>query len=374
MRIAILSPFYPFRGGVAQISDRVYLELSKQNKVKAFSFNILYPNFLFPGKTQFVSESEHTTSLNNDRILNSINPLSYIATAKKINEYSPDILIIPYWISFLAPAFGIICRLLNKKIKVISLVHNAIPHEKRFFDNSFARFFFKKCDGFIVLSESVKKDLEKIVSNTNILLTPHPIYDHYKEKIGRKEACAILQIPENKKNLLFFGLIREYKGLDILINTMSFLDDSYQLVIAGESYGDFKKYQELIDKSPLKNNIKVLEQYIPDEMVTTLFSATDVLILPYRSATQSGVLAVAYQLEIPTIATNTGALGDMILSSGTGVVVNEITSESIAKAIKSYFTDIDKQTEYLINIKREKERLSWNKMGETLQTFFNGLT
>jgi Glycosyltransferase len=370
MRIAILSPFYPFRGGMAQFSARLYTELAKNNEIKAYNFISLYPDFLFPGKTQFITDEDSAEVIENERVLSSINPFSYITTAKKINKYNPDLLIIPYWMSFLAPAFGVISRLLNKSIKVVALVHNAIPHEKRFFDKPFAKYFFNKCDGFIVMSEPVKKDLVELIPDARILLTPHPIYDHYKEKMEQKEARNILGVADNKKTLLFFGLIREYKGLDMLIDSMSYLDESYQLIIAGESYDDFSKYQELIDKSPLRNNIKVLQQYIPDDMVTVLFSAANALVLPYRSATQSGVVALAYQLELPMIATNVGALGDTISSSDTGIVVDEVSSMAISNAIIAYFENTEKQRVYISNIRSEKQRLSWSSFAQSFQHFF----
>ncbi len=374
MKIAILSPFYPFRGGIAQFSDRLYTELIKEHEVKAFTFRTLYPNFLFPGKTQYVTDKDPAIVIEPNRVLSSVNPFSYIGTAKKINDYSPDILIVAYWMSFLAPALTSVCRLINKKTKVVSLIHNAIPHEKRFFDKFLAKIFFKSCDAHIVLSEPVKYDLLKLVPNAKVMLSPHPIYDQYGDKLDKESACKTLDISLNKKTLLFFGLIREYKGLDILIEAMDELDETYQLIIAGESYDDFSKYQKLIDRSPLKSNIKVLEQYIPDNMVTTLFSASDVLVLPYRSATQSGVIAIAYYFELPMIATNVGALGDTILFSGTGIVTDDITPEALSMSIKSYFKDSSKQIEFLENIKSEKKRLSWEVFTQALNSFIDKLT
>lgn len=368
MKIAILSPFYPYRGGIASFSNRLYKELCETEniEIEAFSFSLLYPSFLFPGKTQYVEDEEPVLTAQSNRILNSINPLSWISTAKAINAYNPDILIVAYWMPFVAPALGMVCSLVNKKTKVVALIHNAIPHEKRFFDKAFAKYFFKKCDSFIVLSESVKDDLQKLIPKAKILVTPHPIYDQYKERVDRSVACRLLNIDSRKKNLLFFGLIRDYKGLDLLIQAMSYLDEDYQLIIGGECYGDFQKYQELIDASPLKDNIKVFEQYIPDDMVSTLFSAADVLMLPYRDATQSGVVAVAYQMEVPIIATNAGALGQTVLSSATGIVV-EVFPESIAEGIRTYF-DNDKQ-HYFDNVKIEKKRLSWSSFVKSLQLF-----
>lgn len=371
MKIAILSPFYPYRGGLAQLNARLYTELSKQNEVKAFTFTTLYPDFLFPGKTQYVAEGDTATVIDSDRVLNSINPFTYIRTARHINKYAPDLLIIPYWMSFLAPAYGSVCLFLNKRTKVVALVHNAIPHEKRFVDKSFARFFFNKCDAFIVMSEPVRQDLLSLKKDAKILLQPHPIYDQYAERTDKSSACKALGIKEDKKNLLFFGLIRDYKGLDILIEAMGMLDDSYQLIIAGESYGSFDKYTELINQSPLKDNIVVFEQYIPDDMVSTLFSAADVLVLPYKSATQSGVVALAYQMELPMIATNVGALGSTVKDSNTGLVVPEPTPGDIAEGIEEFFSS---DTElYKDNLKREKRRLSWDNFTRSIESFFSKL-
>lgn len=373
MKIAILSPFYPYRGGLAQLNARLFSELAKRNEVKAFTFTTLYPTFLFPGKTQFVTTDDTATVIDSERILSSINPISYIRTARRINQYDPDVLIIPYWMSFLAPAFGTVCMFLKKRIKVVSLVHNAISHERTLIEKPLAKFFFNKCDAFIVMSDPVKNDLIALRKDAQILLQPHPIYDHYGDRIDRTTACNNLGIRTDKKNLLFFGLIRDYKGLDILIDSMQYLDKSYQLIIAGESYGSFEKYQALIDASPLKDNIVVMEQYIPDSMVPDLFSAADVLVLPYRSATQSGVVALAYQMELPMIATNVGALGSTLIDAGTGLVVSNITAEAISSGIKDFF-ETNLQSEYKENIKKEKKRLSWNSFATSVESFLSDLS
>ena len=370
MKIAILSPFYPYRGGLSQLNARLYTELSKNNEVKAFTFTTLYPDFLFPGKTQYVTEDDPVTVINSERVLSTINPFTYIRTAKRIDKYAPDILIIPYWMSFFALSFGSVCLFLNRNIKVVSLVHNAFSHERTFLEKPLARFFFNRCNAFIVMSEPVKKDLLRLKKDADILLLDHPIYDHYAERTNKASACEKLGINDAKKNLLFFGLIRDYKGLDILIESMSFLNEDYQLIIAGESYGSFDKYQELIDKSPLKKNIVVLQQYIPDDMVSVLFSAADVLVLPYRSATQSGVVALAYQMELPMVATDVGALGSTIKKSETGLVVESVTSEAIANGIKEFF---DSNNRYSENLKKEKKRLSWVNFTQSIESFFSTL-
>lgn len=374
MKIAILSPFYPFRGGMAQFSGRLYEELSKTNEVQLFNFTTLYPSFLFPGKTQYVTDDDSAVSVKSKRLLSSINPFSYYTTASAINKFSPDILIVPYWMSFLAPALGTVCRFIKKKTKIIGLIHNAIPHEKRFFDRPFAKYFFSQCDGFVALSNLVRDDLKAIIPQKPVLVSPHPIYDHYGNRIDRAEACLKLGVDKDKKILLFFGLIREYKGLDILIESMALLDNSYQLVIAGECYGSFQDYLASIEASPLKNNIKVMQEYIPDEKVSLLFSAADVLVLPYRDATQSGVVAVAYQMETPLIATNVGALGDSIRKASTGIVVNDVSSIALSEGIKGYFAEEETNREIFIkHIKEEKKRLSWAVFSDELTLFASRL-
>lgn len=372
MKIAILSPFFPYRGGIAQFSELLYRGLSGNNEVKAFSFTTLYPNFLFPGKSQYVPDNEYS-DIESCRTLNSINPVSYIKTAKKINKYEPDILIISYWMPFMTPAYSSVCLLLNKQIKIVALVHNAIPHEKRVIDKPLTKLFFDRCDAFIVLSETVRKDVLSLCKGANIFLHPHPIYDNYGETIDKEQACDKLGIRSDKKNLLFFGLIREYKGLDLLIEAMDLLDDSFQLIISGESYGDFEKYNKLIQQSRLKDNIKVFEQYIPDNMVPTFFSATDVLVLPYRSATQSGVTAIAIQMELPIIATNVGELGNSVKDAQIGVVAPTATNTDIAKAILEFFSDEKKISIYKEKIEEEKKRLSWRSFIQFTESSLSGL-
>jgi glycosyltransferase involved in cell wall biosynthesis len=271
--------------------------------------------------------------------------------------------------SFLAPAFGTVCRFLNKKTRVIALVHNAIPHEKRFFDKSFARYFFKRCFAFIVMSDTVKNDLLNLIPRAKIIQLHHPIYQQYKPRYDRQTACQNLNIEAEKRNILFFGLIRRYKGLDILIDAFGKLNSSnYQLLVAGECYGDFQPYREQIDALPNRENVKVWEEYIPDDMVTTLFSAADLLVLPYREATQSGVTALAIQLETPMIGTNAGSLGEYIQRSGTGMAVEKNSADALAQAIAEFFRG-DKRAEYAQNLKKEKELLSWDSFGEKLQNF-----
>jgi Glycosyltransferase len=361
MKIAILSPFYPYRGGIARFSDRLYRELENSgNEIKAFSFKRLYPGFLFPGKTQFVEDVEVAGS-HAKQILDSINPLSWRKTAKAIEAYQPDVLIIAYWMPFFAKAFRTIAKRQKGKTKIVVLTHNAIPHEPRLFDKNLTRLFFKQADSFIALSDAVMQDILAIRPDANITLKSHPLYDDYGEAIPPKEARKQLNIDLDRKTLLFFGLIRDYKGLDILIDTMAELGDDYQLVIAGECYGSFDKYQQQIEASPAKERIKVINQYISDKDIPPLFSAADLLVLPYRSATQSGVIPLAYYYELPIVATDVGSLKETVAQAGTGIITQP-EPRAIARAIKQYFSASTE--EYKANIRKERERLSWERFVE----------
>lgn len=364
MKIALLTPFYPYRGGIAQFSGRFYQEIADNADVKVFSFSRLYPDFLFPGKTQYVEEEDKILEYPSERILDSINPFSYQKTVNEINRFAPDVLIMAYWMSFFAPAYGHIAHRLKKKTKVIALVHNAIPHEPNFFDRPLTKLFFKQVDTFVALSENVKDDILSLLPDADadkIIVTPHPLYDHYAPKIDRRDALARLSLSPDKKTILFFGLIRDYKGLDLLIEAMGKADDSVQLVIAGECYGSFDKYANQIKASPARDRIKIMARYIAESEVPILFSAADLLALPYKSATQSGVIPLAYHYEVPIVATDVGGLKDSIRIPQTGLIATA-DPDSIAHSIIEFFAS-DKQF-FIDNIRREKQHLSWDKFAE----------
>jgi Glycosyltransferase len=359
MRIAILSPFYPYRGGIAQFSAMMYLELQKEgHDVKAFNFTRLYPGFLFPGKTQYVKEGDNSIPVENTRCLSSINPISYFKTVKEIKAFAPDVLIISYWMSFFVPGYAHIAKRMKKHCKVIALTHNAIPHEPKFLDKPLASLMFKHCHGFIALSENVVEELKLLTKDPQYVLTPHPLYDRFGESMEKSTARKKLGIDKDKKAVLFFGLIRDYKGLDLLIDAMEYLDDDYQLIIAGECYGSFEKYQEQIDISKAKDYIFVHNRYISDEEIPAFFSSADALILPYRSATQSGVAALACHYNLPMVSTPVGDFKDSIDIANTGVVTDFISAPDIAKGIRTLLEDGQAEA-CKANIGKLKKDLSW---------------
>ncbi len=372
MRIAILSCFYPYRGGIAQFNANLYSELGKLHDVKAYNFKRQYPGFLFPGKTQYVTKDDNAVKIPGLRILDTINPISYIKTAKAINDWNPDLVLMRYWNSFFAPSLGYVGRRINNKTKVISILDNVIPHERMFYDTPFTKYFLTSSDAFIVLSGSVGEDLVRLKPDANYIVIPHPMYDHFGSKADRSDAVEKLALIPGKKNILFFGLIREYKGLDILIKAFSNLDDSYQLIIAGEPYGSFEQYMNMIESSENKERIKLFTRYIPDDEVSLFFSASDVVVLPYKSATQSGISAISHHFEIPMITTNVGGLKEAIGDTGTGIVVGRAESADITEGINSFFKG-GKREKYVSNIRDLKERLSWKEFALKLTDYYNSL-
>ena len=372
MQIAILSCFHPYRGGIAQFNANIYAELSKYHNVKAFNFKRQYPDIFFPGKSQFVSDDDNAIKTESTSVLNTANPFSYISSARKIRRWEPDLLLMRYWMPYFAPSQGYVGRHQCKKTKVISILDNVIPHERRFFDTPLTKYYLSSNDGFIVLSDSVGEDLRKLKPDARYVTIPHPLYNHFGDKIERNSALRELGLNPERKTLLFFGLIRDYKGLDILIEAFSKLDASYQLIIAGEPYGSFTKYQEQIDKSAGKERIALYTRYIPDDKVPLFFSASDVVVLPYRTATQSGISAISYHFGIPMITTNVGGLKEAIEKPGTGIVVDKIDASAIAGAIEEFFRDTDRGR-FERNIILERDNLSWNGFANRLIDFYNTL-
>lgn len=373
MRIAILSCFYPYRGGISQFNASLLNELRKEHTVKAFNFKRQYPDFLFPGKTQFVDKKDNAVPVESQALLDTANPFSYITTARKIREWKPDLLIMRYWMSWFAPSQGWVARHMGENCKVISILDNVVPHEKRFFDKPLTSYYLKGNDAFVVLCDAVRDDLLSIKKDVRYIVSPHPLYSHFGEKKTREEAAAHLGVDPLKKTLLFFGLIREYKGLDILLEAFSKLDDSYQLIIAGEPYGSFEKYRKLINSSPLRSNIKLIDSYIPDSEVPYLFCSSDVCVLPYRSATQSGISSISYHFEVPLITTDVGGLKETVGERGTGIIADKVTPEAIFEAIKYYFSSPSVPEKLKEGIKAEKQRLSWSNFCSNILNLYKQL-
>jgi len=370
MKIAYLSTFYPFRGGIAQFNASLYRVLEKNNEVQAFTFTRQYPTILFPGTSQYVTPVDEVDKIPSKAILDTINPVSYPRAARTIVEFKPDMLLTKYWMPFFAPSLGSVSKTLKKHNVInISILDNVIPHEKRLGDVALTQFFLNQQHGFVVMSSSVRDDLLKLRPDAVYEEHPHPIYNHFGPKLSKQEARQLLNLPENKKILLFFGFIRDYKGLDLLLKSMKMLSEDYHLVIAGEVYGSFDKYDDLISRLHIKNKVSKHIHYINDKDVPKYFSAADVCVLPYKSATQSGIIGICYQYNLPVIATNTGSLKEMIEPYNTGLIVNELTFQALTSTIEKFFSsNINKFAE---SIEQYKEKYSWENLSYAILNIYS---
>jgi glycosyltransferase involved in cell wall biosynthesis len=371
-KIYIVSPFYPYRGGIAQFSDALASSLKTTNDIQKINYKRLYPAFLFPGKSQFIEDHNKSKVMVKDGI-DSINPFSTLKLISKINkEHQKTAILSVYWMSFFSPVLSFINKFSSNKIKNIALIHNLIPHEPRFFDSFFTRLYLNQQEAFVVLSEKVKNDLLKFKPNAKVLQLFHPLYNHFGEKIDKQIARAKYAISSEKKVLLFFGLIRDYKGLDVLLNALNELDDSYLLIIAGECYGGFDKYQSIIDANNLETKIKHLDSFVSDDEVKYLFSAADICVLPYRNGTQSGVTATAIHFDLPIVSTNVGGLSEYVNDGFTGLLVEPENHHELTIAIKKATDYIDNEN-FLSEINSFKKKLSWELFSSELNNFIHSL-
>lgn len=379
MRIVIIGPAHPLRGGIADFNHALAQELQQQgHTVSIVSFSLQYPNFLFPGKTQYTN-APPPKNLSIYTKINSISPLNWLKTAQWIaKELNPELVITRFWIPFLAPALGTVLKILRKKSKAysIGLCDNVIPHEKRFFDSTFTHYFLKQCDSFVVMSKQVLQDLRKF-TNKPAVCTPHPIYNIYQPRIDKNEARKLLNIPENEKILLFFGFIRKYKGLDILLEALPKVKNEVKVLLAGEFYGNEEHYLKKIEQLGLKDKIYLHTHFIPENEVHVYFSACDVVVQPYLSATQSGVSQVAYFFGKNMIVTDVGGLSEIVEHKKTGLICpvaytekHEIdiskTAAALADCIEEFYTLPYSEMENYILSSEFQQKYTWKTFAKTI--------
>lgn len=364
--IIIIGPAHPLRGGLASYDERLAKEFQQQgNQVSIYTFSLQYPGFLFPGTTQYSSEPA-PADLSIKVCINSINPLNWLSVGDELKQLKPDLIVVRYWLPFMGPCLGTILRMVKKNhhTKVVCIADNIIPHEKRPGDVAFTKYFVKPVDAFITMSEKVLSDLPQFAAGKPAQFVPHPLYDNFGEQISKTAAREKLGISKDEKILLFFGFIRNYKGLDILLDAMKLLNiksesSNIKLLIAGEFYEDRKAYDEQIKQSGIAGSLILKTDFIPDSEVKYYLCAADVVVQPYRNATQSGVTPLAYHFEVPMIVTNVGGLPSLVPDGKVGLVA-EPNAESIAKKIIEYF---NKGSEtFLPYLKEEKKKYSWSKM------------
>ncbi len=368
-KIVIVGSAYPLRGGLSAYNERLAKAyLQHGDSVNIYTFSLQYPNFLFPGKTQYSSEPP-PKNLDIKIKINSINPFNWFKVGKEIKKLKADIVIIKFWIPFMAPCLGKIARIIrkNKYSKVISIIDNIIPHEKRPGDFLLAKYWVKSVDGFVVMSRAVLDDLNIFDKQKPKLYCPHPLYDNFGKVIKKEEARKMLGLSETGKYILSFGFIRDYKGLDLLLEAMAHDEikkANIKLIVAGEFYTDSIPYFEIIEKYKLQDTVIMSNDFIPDGDVAKYFCASDIVVQPYKNATQSGVTQIAYHFEKPMITTNVGGLAEIVPNGKVGYVI-EPDINQLADAILKFY-DQEKESEFIKNVVIEKQKYSWDKMIKTI--------
>lgn len=365
MRGIIVGPAFPLRGGIANLNEslcRAFHDSGIESEV--VSFTLQYPEFLFPGKTQYDESGNAPEGVKITPLINSINPFSWGKAVKYIIQQKPDFVVLRFWLPFMAPALGTIAKKLRKKgVRVIAITDNVIPHESKPGDYQLTKFFLTQCDAFVAMSKSVLKDIETFVSNPKTKFIPHPIYDIFGNAISKKEARKYLNIDEDEKVVLFFGFIRKYKGLDLLLEAFGSSElksKNIKLIVAGEFYEDEGPYLNQIKQLGIKDRVIFKNNFIPGEEVKYYFCGADLVAQPYRTATQSGVTQIGYHFDKPMLVTNVGGLAEIIPHNKVGYVC-AVEAISIADSIVDFFEN-DRETEFTANVIEEKKQYSWGNM------------
>lgn len=370
-KIVILGPAHPFRGGIAAFTDRMALAFVDAGyDVEVFTFTLQYPTFLFPGKTQF-SDAKAPTAFKITRAFSSVNPLSWIRLGMKIRRMRPEILIVKFWLPFMGPCLGTIARIVrrNRYTKIVANIDNIVPHEHNASDRPLAQYFVNSVQGFIVMSRSVMEELMTFSVYKPHRFTPHPIYDHYGAPIPKVEAIRLLGLDEKVSYMMFFGFIRDYKGLDLLIKAageQKIRNMNLKFIVAGEFYSDPKPILQLVKEMKVEDNFIFINEFISDSEVYKYFCAADAVVQPYKNATQSGVTQIAYHFNKPMIITRVGGLQEFVPDGKVGYVV-EPNSPSIADAIFKFY-DEKKEEEFVANTTKEKLKFSWEVFVHELET------
>lgn len=360
--VVIIGPAHPLRGGLASYDERLAKEFISQGFTTAiYTFSLQYPAFLFPGTTQYSSEPA-PAGIPIKVCINSVNPLNWLTVGNELKHLRPDLVVVRYWLPFMGPCLGTILRRVKKNnhTRVVCIADNIIPHEKRPGDVPFTRYFVKPVDAFITMSEKVLHDLPAFTGKKPAQFVAHPLYDNFGDKISRTEARRFLGMNEAEKIILFFGFIRKYKGLDILLDAMSLLKDTpYRLLIAGEFYEDRKQYDDQIAALGIRQQLILRTDFIPDSEVKYYLCAADMVIQPYRNATQSGVTPLAYHFEVPMVVTNVGGLPSLVPEGKVGLIA-EPNPVSIAEKIRQFFEK--GAASFIPHLVEEKKKYSWEEM------------
>lgn len=370
MKISILGPCWPYRGGIAAFSERLAHQfLAEGHEVNLYTYTLQYPSFLFPGTTQYTT-AKQPEQLVIERRLSSINPFTWFSLGRTIRHEAPDLLILAYWMPFMAPCQGTVARIARKngKTKVLALCHNFIPHETRPGDMLLSKYLLGSVDGVASLSQSVCNDVTRIKPSMPTVASPHPLYDNFGQKVGREEACAKLGLDPKYKYFLFFGLIRDYKGLDWLLDAFSKVEaPDARLIIAGEFYAHGDAYLDQAKALNLDDRLVWKTQFVPDDEVRYYFCAADLVVQPYKTATQSGVTQIAYHFEKPMLVTNVGGLPEIVPHGKVGYAVDP-NVDAIAAALNDFMAH---PSDYHEGIVAEKQKYSWCVMSRAISELLN---
>ena len=370
MKIILLGPAHPYRGGLASIMETMAREWqSRGHEVRIYTFTVQYPSLLFPGKTQYVT-TPAPEDLHIERVMNTVNPLNWLSLGLRLRRECPDMVVMKYWTPFMAPCFGTIARIArsNGVTKFVCQIDNVEPHEHHIIDRPCNHYYLGAVDGFVYMSEQVHGEL-KAYTAAPALFSPHPMFENFGKAVERDEACRRIGIDPAQRYTLFFGLIRDYKGLDLLLKAWAkWMPDGRKLLIAGEFYASREKYISLIEELGLQDRVVLHDRFVADEDVKYYFSAADALVLPYRTATQSGVTQIAYNFSLPMIVTRVGGLPEIVPDGRVGLVC-EADAESIKEALEALY-DGDRLQTFKENFAQERKRFSWAAMCDRLEEVY----
>lgn len=369
MKIVIIGTAYPMRGGIAHFNALLYKTLREHgHEVNLISFKRQYPSIFFPGKTQYETGDEGI-HVDSEALLDSIGPGSWVKVARRVRSLNPDLVIFKYWMPFFAPAFAVIAKMVKRarNTKVLFVCDNIIPHERRPGDDFLTRMVLKTVDYYIVMSETVEKDLLQFVPDAKCRRLHHPVYEFFKGDFRKEEARKKLGLGPGPV-VLFFGYIRRYKGLHVLLDAVALLKDKLpaKLLVAGEFYDDKAKYDQQIEKLGIQDSVILLDRYIPNEEVGLYYAAADVVALPYVSATQSGIVQICYNYNKPVIATDVGGLPEVVSDGETGFVVPAGNARALADAIKRFY-DENREMAFSRRVAEVKKNFSWDRMAEAVE-------
>lgn len=370
MKVAQIGLAHPYRGGIAHYTASLHRALQQRGHSAAvISFTRLYPSILFPGRSQF-DNSRKTFAIDHERLVDSLNPQSWRAAARRILEWNPDVAVFQYWHPFFAASYSaIVSRLNSRHIPSVFICHNVTPHETHFWAKPLRDLAFRKVERFLVHSDKDRETLEQLRPGAQILKARHPVYDFFEESpLGRKSARETLGLPEDENLILFFGYVREYKGLETLLRSLPEVlkHGKVRLLVAGEFYEPRGKYDRLIRDLGLESCVTIHDHYVPNESVACYFRASDLAVLPYHSATQSGIVPTAYFFDLPVVTTSVGGLPEVVLDGKTGLLVPPRDHQALAGAIVRFF-QADRQAAFREEIRRFKGQFSWNQIVDAVE-------